>query len=112
MTSSQTTPRCEFDIITADKLMITKGQYLSVVHVMYFVEDDEFDVSNKVRSFIEHASQDLCRHDETICLGIDLHIPSEDPHRGSRKCLLEVSIFLIRKRFDWRCVDGSEVSVR
>jgi len=29
---------------------------------VYFIEDDKFDISNKISTFVKHTPQDLCRH--------------------------------------------------
>lgn len=83
---------------------------------MHLVEDDELHVTDKVGSFVQHASQDLGRHlhvirdsgsqedeetdDQAAALGIDLHISSEDTDSRRIECRLEISEFLIRQGFD------------
>ena len=37
--------------------------YLRVVDVMHLIENDEFDVSDKVRTLVKHTPEDLRSHD-------------------------------------------------
>ena len=83
--------------------------YLGIVNVVDFVEYYELYVSNQIGAFVEHAAQNLGGHYETIGLRVDLDISGEDAHRRGSKCLLEVAIFLVRQRFDWRCIDSPRV---
>lgn len=62
---------------------------------MYLVEYDKLDVTNKVRALVKHASQDFGRHDEAVCLRIDLHVAREDSNRRRRKRVFEISEFLV-----------------
>jgi hypothetical protein len=52
--------------------------HLCVIHVVNFVKDDKLHVSNEICTLVEHATKDLCGHDETVCLGVDLHVAGED----------------------------------
>lgn len=74
---------------------------------MHFVEDHELDIADEVGTLVEHAPQDLRRHDEARGLRVDLHIAREDAYGGRREGLLEVAELLVRQRFDGRRVDGA-----
>src|SRR5690242_5845250 len=77
---------------------------LQVVHIMNFIENDVFNISNKISSTIEHTSENLCSHDETAGLGSDLYISSKDTNVV--KGLPKVAELLIAQRLDGRSIDG------
>jgi len=62
---------------------------------MYFVKYDEFDVTNQIRAFIQHTSQNFRCHDQTIGFRIDLYVASQDTNRVRGKRLLEITKLLI-----------------
>ena len=62
---------------------------------MHLVKNDEFNVTNQVRAFVEHTSQNLRRHDETVRFRVDLNIACEDTNLRCAECLLEVSVLLV-----------------
>ena len=77
------------------------GAYLSIVDIVYLIEDDKLHIANEVRAFVKHAAQNLGRHDEAVRLWIDLYIAREDAHGGRRECLFEVAVLLVRE-----CLNG------
>lgn len=79
--------------------------YLCVVDVMHLIENDKFDVTDKIRTLVKHAPEDLRGHDQAVCLGVDLDISGQDPNRVRTESLFEIPEFLVRKRLDWRCVN-------
>ena len=48
---------------------------------MYFVKYDELDVTDQISAFVQHTSQNLRCHDQTIGLRINLYVTSQDTHR-------------------------------
>ena len=70
--------------------------YLRVVDVVYLIEDHELDVTDKISTFVEHASEYLRSHNKAVGLGINLYISGQDANRIGGECLLEISELLIR----------------
>lgn len=62
---------------------------------MDFIEDHPFHISYEVCTFIQHAAQNFCRHNQAARFWIDLDITREDANILRSKRLLEISIFLI-----------------
>lgn len=71
------------------------GTNFCVIHVMHLIENDEFDVANKICTLVQHTPQNFGRHDEAVRFRIYLHISCEDTDRCSTKSLFEISILLI-----------------
>ena len=67
---------------------------------MHFVENDELDVTDEIRTLVKHTSEDFRSHDQTIRLGVDLHISSKDANGARTESLFEVSEFLVRECLD------------
>ena len=74
---------------------------LRIVNIMDLIENDEFDISDEVRSLVKHTSENLCGHNQTIRLRVDLDIPGQDPDGVRTEGLLEVPEFLVGKSLDW-----------
>lgn len=72
MTSSHTTPRY---IISVSNRRGGSSAHLSIVNVVNLVKNYEFHVPDKISAFVEHAPQNLSRHNETAGLWINLDIP-------------------------------------
>lgn len=90
MTSSQTTPRCRiarqrrtreeeaYSQLRGDRSSLSEARWggkeerekglegyathLRIVHIMNLIEDHKLDISNQIRSLVEHASKDFGRH--------------------------------------------------
>jgi hypothetical protein len=77
---------------------------LRIVHVMHFIEDNEFDVSDQIGTTVEHASKNFRCHDQTACLRSDLNVTSQDT--DIVELVAEVSELLIAQGLDGRRVDG------
>ena len=50
---------------------------LSIIHIVHFVKHHKFDVSDDVRSLVQHGPQNLCGHDQAGALRLQAHIPSQ-----------------------------------
>ena len=74
---------------------------LSIIDIMNLVENDEFNISDEIRTLVEHASENFRGHNQTVRLGVDLDISSQDPNGVRTEGLLEVPEFLVRKSLDW-----------
>ena len=106
ITSSQTTPRWDEEAISLrfshQQLIVT---HLCIIDVVYFIKDDEFDVSNEIRAFVKHTPQNLRRHDQTRGLRVNLYITGQNTDSGgggggAREGRFEVTEFLVREGFD------------
>ena len=75
--------------------------YLCVIYVVHLVEDDEFHVSNKVCTLVQHTPQNLSGHNQAASFWINLDISRENAYSSSRKGLLEISELLVRQGLDW-----------
>lgn len=82
-------------VMSLAETMIAPSTYLCIVDIVHFVENDELDVADKVCSFVQHTSQNFCRHDQTIRLRVDLHVSCENADRRSTKRGLKVSVLLV-----------------
>ena len=78
---------------------------LFVAHVMNLIEDDPGHLTGHLTAVVEHAPQDLCRHDQARCSLINRHITGHEA--DIFKLLLKLSVFLVAKCFDWGRVDDS-----
>lgn len=67
---------------------------------MHLIKDHKLHVSNEIRPLVEHAPQNLRRHNKTVCFRIDLHIARKDANRAGRERLFEVPELLVREGFD------------
>lgn len=52
--------------------------HLCIVDVMHLVENNEFDVTDEVRTLVKHAPENLGSHDQAACLRVDLDIACQD----------------------------------
>ena len=86
--------------------------HFCVVDVVNLVKYDKFHVPNKVCAFVQHTTQNFCRHNETACLGIDLNIACQDSYRRGRKGEFEVPELLIGKRLNGGRINGPGLEVR
>jgi hypothetical protein len=57
-----------------------EGDYLGVVDVMHFVEDDPLDVSDDVCTLVQHAAKNLGGHNQARRLRLDAHVPRQQPN--------------------------------
>ena len=76
---------------------------------MHFIEDDELDVSNQVSTLVQHASQNLCCHDQAVSFWVDLYVPRQDANRCSAERLLEIAVLLVGQRLNGGRIDSSEM---
>ena len=79
---------------------------VDIVHVMNLVENHKFDISYQVGSSIQHGPKNLGCHNQTIRIGIDLNITSNETNIDIFERFFEVTKLLIRQCFDGRGVDG------
>lgn len=80
MTSSQTTPRCK--VSCCERAGYTElSSHLGIVYIVNLVENDKFDITNQISAFVEHASKNFCRHDQTVRFWIDLNVAGKYAHR-------------------------------
>jgi len=87
--------------------------YLGIIDVMHFIKNNKLDISDEIRSFIQHTPENFRSHDQTWGFRINLYISCEnsDSGRGGRSAgegRFEVAEFLVRESFDRGCVDCTE----
>jgi hypothetical protein len=73
---------------------------------MDFVENNKLHVTYQIRTLIQHAAQNLSRHDEATGLRVNLYVSGKNTDRCSAEGLLKVAELLIRQRLDRRGIDG------
>ena len=71
---------------------------LEVIDIVDLVKYDELDVSDKIRSPVEHTSQNLGGHNQTARLGVDLNIAGQNADLV--KFLSEISELLVTESLD------------
>lgn len=54
--------------------------YFGIVDIVHFVKDDKLHIPNQIGSFIQHAPQNLSRHDQTVGFRVNLHVPCQNAH--------------------------------
>lgn len=79
--------------------------YLCIVYIMHFIENNKFNISNQVCAFIEHASKNFSRHDQATCFWVDLNVARQNADRITTESLLEVPEFLVRQSLDRGSID-------
>jgi hypothetical protein len=79
--------------------------YLRIINIVHFVKNHEFDISNKICSLVQHASQNLSGHYQTSGLWVDLNISCQNSNGRWRKRLFKITEFLVGEGFDGRGID-------
>ena len=79
--------------------------HLGIIDIVHFIKDDKLDISDEIRSFIQHTPENFSSHDQTRGFRINLHISCQNSNsgRGGRSAGeggFEVAEFLVREGFD------------
>jgi hypothetical protein len=64
--------------ISNNCLNIQQTTYLRIINIVNFVKNYKFDISNKICSLVQHASQNLGGHHQTSGLWVDLNVSCQD----------------------------------
>ena len=81
---------------------------LFVAHVVDLVEDDPSHFSGDLAAVVKHASEDLSGHDKARCTFIDGNITCHEA--DIFKLFLKLTILLVAKSLDRRCVNDALLS--
>lgn len=68
--------------------------HLSIINIMNFIKYHPLYVPNESRTTIQHGSQNLCCHDETVSISVDLNISSDESN--TVKLFFKLTKLLVR----------------
>jgi hypothetical protein len=73
---------------------------------MNLIKNDIFKISNNFTTTVKHGAENFCGHYQTLSSLVDLEISCYETNIS--KSFFEVTILLIGKCLDWRCINRSE----
>ena len=71
--------------------LLVAESHLCIIDIVHLVKDNPLYVSDNVCALVQHAAQDLCRHDQARSLRLDADISGEKPNLEGQDLFVSLS---------------------